>query len=173
MWPDKALAQQIEIHNRWPSPREHDLRSLRAWLTGDRRGNKFLIGRDENAWDEELGLCPDDFVAVANTGDILSNRVASWMLALVSLMDRLTKCERTIGTDRVHSFAGRGYQRIINTMTTIVATVLLVAPIVVLYAVKDMTTRVGLIFVFTVLLSGALSFVLSMNVEKVIMITTG
>ena len=170
---DKALSQQLDIHNRWPSPRHQDLAGVRSWLSDGRFGAGFLAGRDENVWDEEKGLEPDDYVGVANTADDISNFLASLMLSFSQLLTKLKCIGETSNNAKIRSFKSQGYQRLVNCVVTVIASVLLVLPIVILYVVKDMTARVGLVFAFTVLLSGILSFGLNMNAEKVIMIATG
>jgi hypothetical protein len=74
--------------------------------------------------------------------------------------------------DEISSFGADGFGRLTNGLLTVLASALLVVPIVILSVIKNPTIKVGLVFVFTMLMSAIASFGLSMNAEKVLAITT-
>jgi lipopolysaccharide export LptBFGC system permease protein LptF len=167
------LTHQLDIHNRWPSPRNRDIRSLQHWLCNEDFGDNFLVGRPENVWDEEKGLGEDDYVGVANTADDISNFLASQLLTCTQILEKLRPTNSSSAEAKVRSLQGTAYQRLVNCVVTVVASALLILPIAILYVVKNMAARLGLIFAFTVVLSIFLSFGMTMSAEKVIIIATG
>ena len=78
---DQAVKRQLEIENSYRIPRDRDLSSLRGWLDDSRLGKCFLAGKTEDPWDVERAH--QDYVAVAETGDTLSNRIA-WVFSWLS-----------------------------------------------------------------------------------------
>ena len=134
---DQAVNRQVEIENDHRKPRRRDLVSLRGWFDDSKLGNCFLAGKTEDVWDQEKGV--KDYVAVAETGDGLSSRLAWLYLAL----RRLTR-HRLKGSsqeDELESLGPRGFQHIVNGTLTVLASMLPVIPIVVLFVVRPLAAR--------------------------------
>ncbi len=74
--------------------------------------------------------------------------------------------------DLVKSLTSTQYRIVIHSVLTVLSSTLPVLPIVILYLVKDQAARVGLVFAFTMILAGVITFGLNMKAEKVIAITT-
>ena len=74
--------------------------------------------------------------------------------------------------DLILSLPRTHYQTIIHSVLTVLSSVLPVIPIVVLYVVHSQPVRVGLVFVFTLILAAVITFGLNMRAERVIAITT-
>lgn len=165
---DQAVNRQVEIENGHRKPRRRDLVSLRGWFDDSRLGNCFLVGKTEDIWDEEKGI--KDYVAVAETGDGLSSRLAWLYLALRRLSRHRLK--GTSQEDELESLGPRGFQHIVNGTLTVLASMLPVVPIVVLFVVRPLAVRIGLVFLFTILLSATATFGLQINAERVLAITT-
>ena len=74
--------------------------------------------------------------------------------------------------DLVKSLTFAQYQIIQYGVLTVLSSTIPLVPIVVLYVVRDPAVRVGLVFVFTMVLAAIVTFGLNMKEEKVIAITT-
>lgn len=112
----------------------------------------------------------NDYCATAETGDSVSNR-----LALVYLAVRRTIRQKVRPTEKdevVESFGALEFQRFINGTLTVLASVLPVIPIVVLFVVRALPIRIGLVFIFTMILSAITTFGFQVNAERVFAITT-
>ena len=77
-----------------------------------------------------------------------------------------------MNVDEVESLGARQFQQMGNGTLTVLASVLPVLPIVVLFAVRPLAVRIGLVFLFNVLLSATATFGLHINAERVLAITT-
>jgi hypothetical protein len=162
------VSRQDEVENGHRFPGQRDLKNLRGWLDDRELGKCFLIGKTEDVWDEEKGYT--DYIAVADTGDALSNRFACMYLMLRAWFRHWRSPRSTVG--RVESLNAMHFQRMMNGTLAIVASVLPVLPIVVLFLVKSQAIRIGLVVLFTVLLSAVSTFGLHINAERTMAITT-
>lgn len=160
----EALARQVEIE-RYRKPRHKDLLNLREWLISGQHGRSFLAGKDEDVWDEEKRY--SDYIAVADTGDVLLNRLAQMFLRLKRVV-----VEDVEAAKDVQSLGDHGYQRVVNGALTVIASMLPVLPVVILFLVKNLAIRLGLVFMFAVLFAAILTFGLQVEAEKVIATTT-
>lgn len=149
-------------------PGQRDLRILRAWLDDRELGRCFLVGKSEDVWDEEKGH--KDYFAVADTGDALSNRLA-WAFLVTRRFLRRWRSSN-FGKEGVESLNAIHFQRMANSTLAVVASVLPVLPIVVLFLVRSLSIRIGLVFLFTILLSAVVTFGLHINAERTMAITT-
>ena len=169
---DAALARQLDIYRHWPEPSKRDLISLQTWLGRRGHGDNFLAGRDEDVWDVEKGLAPEAFVGVQNTGDRISNNLTSWLIRLRRSVDRWRGVALASETDWIRSMGGQRYQHILNSVLTILASTMPVVPIVVLFLVDSLPVKVGLVFIFTLIVSAILTFGFDLGAERVVTITT-
>ena len=80
--------------------------------------------------------------------------------------------ESQTSLDEVHSLTAGQSNRLTAGIVTVLASVMLVLPILVLYLVHSMAIKVGLVFVFTVLMAAVTTFGLYMNADRVLAITT-
>jgi predicted RND superfamily exporter protein len=131
-------------------------------------GKCFLVGKTEDVWDEEKGYT--DYIAVADTGDALSNHFARIFLRLRALLRRWSSLEAS--TNTVESLNEIHFKRMMNGTLAVVASVLPVLPIVVLFLVRSQSVRIGLVVIFTVMLSAVSTFGLHINAERTMAITT-
>lgn len=140
-----------------------------------------------------------DFLTPADTGDSLSYQMAGLYLlmrtALLRVIGALTRKRRQLSKrpqalwahsmapasnqvesqtslDEVHSLTAGQSNRLTAGIVTVLASVMLVLPILVLYLVHSMAIKVGLVFVFTVLMAAVTTFGLYMNADRVLAITT-
>ena len=147
-------------------PQSRDLTSLRTWLDDSELGKCFLAGKTEDVWDVEKGF--EDYVAVAETGDALSNRLAWLFLSVRRALRRRFQAKE----NEVESLGAREYQQMLNGTLTVLASILPVLPIVVLFVVRPLAVRIGLVFLFTLLLAATATFGMHISAERVLAITT-
>lgn len=132
-------------------PVPENLSSLRGWLQRPEYGNNFLVGRVEGVWDIEK--CNTDFVAVGSkTGE---NDL------LIRLIGRILPHvqRRWYGNtqrEKIYSLGDSSLRRISNALSTVLACILPTLAILVLYSVRPMKIRLGLILVFTALVATVL-----------------
>lgn len=80
--------------------------------------------------------------------------------------------ENNIQENGIYSLSGATETKMTASVVTVVASALLVVPILVLYFVPSLGARLALVFVFTVLMAAVMTFGLALNAEKVLAIST-
>lgn len=122
----------------------------------------------QDVWDQEKG--DKDYFAVAETGDTLSNRLA-WLFLSLRWVGR-RKFRPNMKDEDVESLGTREFRRMMNGTLTVLASVLPVLPIVVLFVVRPLAICIGLVCLFTMMLSAIATFSLQINTDRVLAITT-
>ena len=177
----------MELENKCGQPRQRDLANLRDWQSDPRCGKSSLLGTSEDVWDtmQSKGLSAGDYIAAADTGDARSYMLGRWVLRIRDKIGKITyhrqhdpggkgqNCtEKQMPADVVESLDADQTMKVTNGVLTVVASTLPILPVVGLYLVKSLAIRVGLVFVFTMVMSAVTTFGLSINAEKTIAITT-
>ena len=117
-------------------------------------------------WDIEKGH--EDFVTLTpSSNDSFTERLSIGLLLLKRLI-----LHGKYGEDHVYSLGSQAQRTLANGITTILASVFPVLPIVILFFVHTLIVRLGLILVFTAVFAGILVLGLSMKPDKVLAITT-
>ena len=149
-------------------PHTRDLRELQDWLNRPEYGGSFLRGTVEGVWDAEKGS--DDFATFDGTQTSKNGFTAQFALVLLYLQRCIS--HRKKPTDHVYSLADSSQQWMANGVMTVISSVFPVVPIVILFFVERLLTRLGLILVFTAVFSAVLVFGMRMEPDKVLAITT-
>ena len=156
---DEALIQ-ASILAKMPEPGKWDLGYLQGFLMTKEMGPLALIGDDAGTWgsvQNPKGYSPD-LVALRprQNGDTFSKWVAE--NAVVNLFR--CGCARLKKVSRVHGVVGLEDStvfRLTSWVTSIVASLIPIASIIVLYSVSSMKARLGIIAAFNLLISTCLS----------------
>lgn len=152
-----ALMQQAAVLALQP-PAKNDLGFLRYWLNDPLLGNRFLVGPDSATWDE-VSLEPD-LVALRPRSDNekrFSKRATDF---LILLFHRFFG-RRLLGGDRniegLVDYSSSNLLLLIQILTAILSSLLLMISVVVLYFVRSAGARLGIIGAFTAFFSLSLA----------------
>ncbi|USP76595.1 hypothetical protein yc1106_03869 [Curvularia clavata] len=150
-----ALIQQAEIL-KYPKPGNWDLHHMQNYLHSEAMGEDSLLGYDSNTWGsvfdrksqkpDLVTLCPRE----------KKDAFSTW--AAENAIGGLFKCgcARFMKPSKTHGVVGYRDSTVYHItfwITSIVASLIPIASIVVLYVVKSMTARLGIIAAFNVLVS--------------------
>lgn len=148
---DEAVIQQVKMAS-LPEPDPYDLKDLQMWLRRPTMGNRALIGADCEVWGEEDSsrkYNKDLFVlrprqAVDPFSKWIINKCIVWLhhriLRPLNIFKGDIDPETGIATYKEESLLGIG-----AFIGTLFASMLPVAPIALLYCVKSVSGRVGVI----------------------------
>lgn len=165
--PDKALVQQIKIVAT-EHPSMHDLRYIQNYLESSEM-DEFLTGKDANVWgsvDAPDDRAPDLLSLLPRHNEDFFSR---WMTgSAVEKLLRLSQGRRRASTTATASPSTAHRNNLVGVkddivlrctfvFVTMLASGLPILAIVILYSVKSLTTRLGLIAVFNMLLSLSLA----------------
>ena len=128
------------------------------------RGKGFLTGDVEDVWYMKQGI--NDFYGLEDSSG-LAFRIGSLLKALQRLFYRGSS-----QTTQPHHIDTSSAGRLDQGISTIIASVLPVLPIVVFYFVQKLLVRIGLILVFTAVFAAVLVMGLQMQSETTLGITT-
>jgi hypothetical protein len=169
--PDEALTQQASLSTSLAKPRSRDLNSLRKWLNRKGYGNGFLAGKTEDAWDIEKGF--HDFRSIRNTtvSDFTDSNLTYFVSVILLHLKRLFTSKAS-PESHVYGLAGSTPERIASGIVTVVASICPVLPIVILFFIPSPLVRLGMILVFTAILTFVLVFGMQMRPDKVLAVTT-
>jgi hypothetical protein len=139
------LLQQAAIAS-FPKIEAYNLSYLQSWLSHPACGNFPLIGRDHSIWAETP---THDLLALSSSP---SDPFSRWAI------NSFVPCyHRFIGhhfnRSEVVEYDSRKIARAASFIVTILAAVLLVAPVVVLYEISSMRARLGAMGAFTAVFS--------------------
>jgi hypothetical protein len=163
VWKDETILHQtnIKAHD---SPDPSDLHFLRKWIGDPKLGNRPLLGRDSDLWENSQA---SSLIALkARKGDdaissLLLHKMLRWWH--YSIGHRIKK-PRDVEMQYVE-YEDRTLLRIADIMGSIISSGLLVGGIVALYFVENMLLRLGIVGVFTQVFS--LAVVLVTRARKV------
>ena len=168
---DEALTQQASLSTSLAKPRSRDLISLREWLSRRGYGNGFLAGKTEDAWDVEKGF--HDFRSIRNAtdSDPTDSNLTYFVSVVLLYLKRLFTSEAS-PENHIYSLTGSTPERIASGIVTVVASICPVLPIVILFFIPTLLVRLGMILVFTAMLTLVLVFGMQMRPDKVLAVTT-
>lgn len=154
---DAALLQVAQI-TAVSRPSEHNLNLLRDWLQRPDHGNSFLRGIESKTWDVEKGCA--DFIAMApqpTEQDPFSKALYRIIPGFIHehLGFRLKKPDQ----HNIFEYGDSGLNRFARSMTTVLSALLPTLSIFVLYYVRNVPARLGLILAFTTIFAVALQLV--------------
>ena len=161
---NEALDQYLKI-DRLSNPSPNDLRNLRHWLDAPEYGNGFLEKSPEHVWHAGNTLSPDEFLT-ATTQIGMTSAISRIFVHL----RRLFSWRRS--QPRIYSVSGTDDGVIARTASVVIASVLPVLPIIILFFVDRLLTRLGLILLFTAVFAIVLVFGLKMQPDQALAVTT-
>jgi hypothetical protein len=152
---DQALVHQSTVLN-YPDPGKWDLHHLQNYLQSPEMGPLALSGEDATIWGSVLDRKSHKPDLVALRPRAKKDAFSEW--AAENTIFNLFKCgcARFMKPSRVHGTVGyedTTIYRITYWITSILASLIPIASIVVLYCVNSMPARLGVIAVFNVLVS--------------------
>ena len=132
-------------------------------MDGKHRGAGFLTGDDADVWDDKEAL--DDLYGFGDPSGLAFSisRVAEFVLGLF---------HRGSGTEAARHIDTSSTGVLDRGISTVIASVLPVIPIVVFYFVQRTLVRIGLILVFTAVFAAILVIGLQMKPDTTLGITT-
>ena len=146
---DECLLQQRQLAAFSP-PEPGNLKFLTEWLADPDRGNYTLEGPDRNVWKEGKDLL---VVVPDSLEDSFSRLIRS---RIMEYYHKVLGTRFRAPTDLEHGlyeYEEKTVLRIADIAGTIISSLLPVVAVVVLYCVKNMLARLGLVALFTVLFS--------------------
>lgn len=152
---DKALVEQ-QIILRMSPPGKRDISYLQRFLESDDMGPSALTGDDSSIWghmDEPNKRAPD-LVALLSRQD--EDPFSTWVTekAISKLSNiRWLQSKELLTVRGLRGFKDTSLIRITGIFTSIIASALPVLSIVILYFVKSLTSRIGVIALFNFVLS--------------------
>ncbi|KAK4553817.1 hypothetical protein LTR86_008992 [Recurvomyces mirabilis] len=163
--------EQYKRLNEIGNPKRSDMRAVCDWLSSMNGGASFLTGDVEDVWTTRdaardiIPRSPEDFYAFEEDHGIAIRigRFIAWLQRLFSF----GRTER-----QPHHIDTSGSGGLGQILSTIIASVLPVIPIVVFYFVKQLLLRIGLILVFTAAFAALLVVGLQLSPDTSLGITT-
>ncbi|KAF1845020.1 uncharacterized protein K460DRAFT_416351 [Cucurbitaria berberidis CBS 394.84] len=141
-------------------PTKRELRNLQEWLSRPKGGNGFLAGEEARVWEgrdtsEYVTLFPRDLEDDAFTS-FLGGRLLDIYHAVLGHRQR-----SKYGTDSpdvdIRKYSGRRIRKASNIAVALMSSILPTLAILVLYFVRRMIVRIGLVILFTAVFSIALA----------------
>jgi hypothetical protein len=163
--------EQYKRLNDIPCPKPSDMRFICDWLKGLDKGAAFLAGDTEDVWNIQLNIRElrpadvEDFYGFEEQSG-LAFRIGTLFASLQRLFYRSSTSARP---HHIDTSASGGLDRAISTT---IASVLPVLPIVVFYFVQRLLLRIGLILVFTAAFAVVLVIGLQLESDTTLAITT-
>lgn len=139
---------------RLETPNAYDVELLRDWLRRPAMGNFPIISHDRDAWAKETG---HDLVATVNRSN--ADSLTKWVSVSVVptfhalLGKRFSEPSPWHATLGVTHYPDSTILRVLDVIVTMLSSLFPILSIVILYAVKDMSARIGIIAAFTALFS--------------------
>lgn len=149
---DEFLLQQRQLAA-FDTPEEGNLKSLQRWLASSERGGYPLTGADRNVWKDGKDLlitCPD------HSSDAFTRLLPK---RLIKYYHRFFDSKFKKPTDEengMYIYDEKHIIRAADIIGTLIASLMPVVAVIVLYSIHNMWVRLGMIALFTVLLSLAL-----------------
>ena len=98
-----------------------------------------------------------------------TRKLEHYIAMVLTIMRRLTSWHRR--PESIYTVSSSGDGSTAQSVSVVIGSIFPVLPIIVLYFVKPMLVRIGLILVFTALVATTLVFGLRMKPEEVLMVT--
>ncbi|KAG9236257.1 hypothetical protein BJ875DRAFT_503479 [Amylocarpus encephaloides] len=143
-------------------PDEYDIRALQDWLDRPAMGNLAFEGADRHTWgDLKTPINPDsDLLALSSRGEVSSDPFSCWFSEKFvpwfhHIFWHRVKKPQDLETG-IARYRDDAIHRFTLSITTVVASLLPVLAIIILYCVKSMSTRLGLVGLFTTIFSFSL-----------------
>ncbi|PQE24140.1 ATP synthase subunit gamma protein [Rutstroemia sp. NJR-2017a BVV2] len=150
---DECLFQQRQLAT-FDLPESGNLEFLNDWLVDPRQGDCALEGLDRNVWKEkeDLVVIKPDGIAVDSFTRVLRKPLTAFWHKL-----RTRRCHRQADEESmIYAYDEKIVIRVADMIGTAIASLLPVLAVVVLYSVREMLARLGIIALFTVLFALAL-----------------
>ena len=167
---DDAVDQYRRL-NEIPSARRSNVATICEWLNSMHRGAAFLTGSVEDVWNVQLGTGGQ---GLANSEDFYGFEDGSGIVyrlgTAFAWMHRLAFSGGS--QQQVHHIDTSTAGALARTISTIIASVLPVIPIVVFYFVEKLLVRIGLVIAFTAFFAALLVIGLQLNPDTTLGITT-
>lgn len=169
-----ALDSAVEQYRRLdtiPCPQKSDLKAVCDWLDGMHKGAAFLSGDIEDVWHVKLNtgeLRPTD--AVDFYGFVENNSLAYGIGTSSAFLQRLFFQGGQL--DRPHHIDTSTSGPVGKVISTMIASVLPMLPIVIFYFVQRPLVRIGLILIFTAVSAAVCVMALQLKPETTLAITT-
>lgn len=151
---DEMLIQQMKIVAVDP-PSSWDLRHIQRYLVSEEMAHGVLTGKDATLWDPDQGHTDLLPLATRHNEDFFS----SWVTESVSeKLIKLRQKRKPVDQRKLDDFADKKVLRWTFLFASVLASALPILAIVILYCVRSVKVRLGLIAVFNVVLSFALAW---------------
>ncbi|KAI2473820.1 hypothetical protein F4781DRAFT_379008 [Annulohypoxylon bovei var. microspora] len=163
--------EQYKRLNDIPCPMRRDITAICDWLNRMNMGGAFLAGDIEDVWNVQMPTGEfkpakvDDFYAFDHN-DGLAFRIGAFFAYISQLLCRGNSPEKPHYVDTSSASA------LDRSISTIIASVFPVIPIIVFYFVQALSVRIGLIFAFTATFAAILVLGLQLKPDKALAITT-
>ncbi|XDG02125.1 hypothetical protein ABKA04_001740 [Annulohypoxylon sp. FPYF3050] len=167
---DNAVEQYKRL-NEVPCPRRGDITAICEWLNRMNLGGAFLAGDVEDVWNVQMPTGEfkpaevDDFYAFETNGGLVF-RIGAFFAYISQLL------YRGGDPDKPHYINTSSASALDRSISTVIASVFPIMPIVVFYFVERLIVRIGLIIVFTAVFAAILVLGLQFTPDKVLAITT-
>lgn len=173
---DSSLLTQAHL-NALRSPKKQSLEILRDWLRRPGYGNSFLQGFERRTWED---VEPADMVVLQKDIEDHDDPLTRWLLRVIPgfFHDRwghrwkVAVRDQERGDQELFVYKDSNFAKFTTAVTTFLSTVFPVVSIFVLYYVKAMVARLGLILAFTSLFSLALLIVSRVRRVEIFMATS-
>ncbi|KAK7706432.1 hypothetical protein SLS57_009666 [Botryosphaeria dothidea] len=151
---NEMLIQQMKIVAVDP-PSSWDLRHIQRYLVSEEMAHGVLTGKDATLWDPDQGHTDLLPLATRHNEDFFS----SWVTESVSeKLIKLRQKRKPVDQRKLDDFADKKVLRWTFLFASVLASALPILAIVILYCVRSVKVRLGLIAVFNVVLSFALAW---------------
>ncbi|KAI0897892.1 hypothetical protein F4806DRAFT_507663 [Annulohypoxylon nitens] len=163
--------EQYKRLNEIPCPRRGDITAICEWLNRMNLGGAFLAGDVEDVWNVQMPTGEfkpakiDDFYSFQTNGGVVF-RIGAFFAYISQLL------YRGGDPDKPHYINTSSTSALDRSISTIIASVFPVIPIVVFYFVERLIVRIGLIIVFIAAFAAILVLGLQFTPDKVLAITT-
>lgn len=143
-------------------PEEGNLQYLQAWLIGEGQGDYRLEGLDRDVWKDskDLLVVPSD-----NLSNLFGNSISK---GIFELYHRFVGSKRppTDVENGLYKYDHKSVHGVADVAATLLASLMPMVSIFVLYSIHNMWIRLGMVAVFTMMLSLALAlFTKSRGIE--------
>lgn len=168
---EDSAVEQYKRLNDISCPKRSDMRAICQWLSGMNRGGSFLAGDVEDVWNVQVNpheyrpAGVDDFYGFEEKGGL-----AFSIGAFSAFLQRLF-C-RGSGSEQPHHIDTSASGALDKALSTVIASVLPIIPIVAFYFVQRLLVRIGLILAFTAAFAAILVVGMQLKPDTTLGITT-
>jgi hypothetical protein len=163
--------EQYKRLNDISSPKRSDIRAICDWLNGSQRGAAFLAGDTEDVWNVQLATGQHQPAGVEDFYGFEDNNSLAFRISLIFVFIRQL-FSWSSNREQPHKIDTSTSGALGQVISTIIASVLPILPIVVFYFVQRLLLRIGLILVFTAAFAAILVIGLELKSDTTLGITT-